>query len=177
MWNNAQVRRQWPAALLFLAGGLKSGLTIDGALTLLLREAPEPLRSQLNHAVGPSGALPLAVRVRQAIDGPDLALPRAALLLSHRAGGKSAPVLERCARTLQAAIEMEDRLRALTAQNRISAGIIAVVPFALLMFFTLVAPDYVAPLFKTRAGTAVLVGVGVMITAGLALVRRMARLE
>ncbi len=177
MSSDDLVRRQWPAALLFLAGSLKAGLTIDAALVLLASEAPEPLKSRLVKACANKTHLPPALRIQQIVNGDGLTLPRAALLFSQRAGGQAAPVLEQCAQTLQSSMEMEERLRALTAQNRTSAWIVSLVPFGVLLFFSLFAPDYIAPLFQTRTGLSVLAIAAALVTVGLMLVRRLARLE
>lgn len=170
--------RQWPAALLFLSGALKAGLTIDDALALLAKEAPEPLRSRLVSAEARAGSsASLKERLGISLPGDALALPRAALLFSQRAGGQAAPLLEQCAQTLQAKLESEDRLRALTAQNRASAWIVGLMPAALLAIFALFAPDYAAPLFQTRRGNAAVLLAAAMVAAGLSVVKRMSRLE
>lgn len=171
-------RRQWPAALLFLAGSIKAGLAMEDALALLRREAPEPLKSHLaDRERGLARWAPFVARVERLMEGDELALPRAALLFAHRAGGQAAPVLEQCAQTLQIQLETEARLRALTAQNRLSAWVVGLAPTGLLAAFALFAPDYIAPLFQTGQGAAALALAAVLVALGLTLVSRMARLE
>jgi tight adherence protein B len=170
-------RDQWPSLLLFLSGSLRAGLSLEQALDSLRDEAPEPLKSALAPRMTAAAWAPVDERVRRLLPEPDLALARAALLLTHRAGGQTAALLDRAAQALQTKNEMEDRARALSAQGRASAWIVGLTPAAALLGFSAFAPDYAAPLFTTKAGLLTLFVATVMVVCGLMLVQRMVRVE
>lgn len=168
----------WAQALFFLAGGLRAGLSLEESLNILLQEAPEPLRTLLHERLpGESRWLSLDERVNVLFKEEELALARAALTLAHQTGGRVAPLLERCAQTLQTKKEMAERLSALTAQGRASAWIVGATPAALLLLFAVISPDYIQPLLSTSQGHAVMLLAGFLIAMGLFMVRRAVRIE
>ena len=174
--RRARAFRQWPQALLFLAGAVSAGATLDDAFDHLAREAPEPLRSQVRRASRAS-ALTTESRLRQVMEDPGLRFARAALLLYLQTGGRVARLLETTAAVLQERVESEARVRALTAQGRVSAWIVALTPFALLIAMALLAPDMTAPLLRTPVGRLVLGAASVLVGLGLFLSQRLARVD
>lgn len=169
---------QWSAALLFLAGALKTGLSLEQALAAFVNESPEPLRSQLKMRLGAhSNSLSLQKKIEKLFEGPELTLARAALLLSHQSGGKTGRILEICAEQLQEQLEMREKISVLTAQSVASAWVVGLSPFGLLVLMSFFSPDYIAPLFNTRPGMLVLGLVVLLVSVGLYLVQKMARVD
>lgn len=168
--------RQWPQALLFLAGAVSAGATLEDAFDHLAREAPEPLGSQVRRAFRLS-SLTLESRLRHVMDDPALRFARSALLLYLQTGGRVGRLLETTAAVLQERVEAEARVKALTAQGRVSAWIVALTPFGLLAAMGLLAPDMTAPLVTSGAGRLVLGAATVLIIVGLFLAQRLARVE
>lgn len=168
--------RQWPQALLFLAGAVSAGATLDDAFDHLAREAPEPLRSRVRRGLRTSSPT-LESRLRQVMDDPPLRFARSALLLYLHTGGRVSRLLETAAAVLQERVETEARVKALTAQGRASAWIVALTPFALLAVMAGLAPDMTAPLVRTAAGRLILVAATGLVVLGLFLAQRLARVE
>ncbi len=176
--RRAVLRDQWPTALVFVAGALKAGLSIEQAFEALRVEAPEPLKSVLNQRIDETWEwMPPNARVDTLFAEPDLALARAALILTRETGGQTARLLERSANALRIKNEIEDRASALSAQGRASAWVVGLTPPGILVLFGVFSPDYLAPLFTTRIGFMVLGVVAVLILIGLMLVHRLARVE
>jgi tight adherence protein B len=164
--------------LIFLAGALKSGLSIEEAIRTLANEAPDPLRSELQGSVIDYHLWSsVSVRLDRLLRGPDLALARAALLLSKETGGKVSVVVEKAAVILNKKKDLNQKLKTLTAQGKASAWIVGLSPVGLLLMFLLLSPDFVAPLFKTGLGLKVLGLALTMLITGLFFVQRVCRLE
>jgi len=140
---------QWAQALLFLAGAMKAGSTLDDALRLLSERAPPALRRRIQ-ATRWNEALSPRARVERLLDGDDTAFARATLLMFLDSGGRIGRVLETAAATLQTKGEAEERVRALTAQARASAWVVGLSPFALVAAMHLLSADLVSPLFVTE---------------------------
>lgn len=172
------ITAKWPAALLLLSGALKAGLTLNEALEMLLKEAPEPLRGILVERMGHGGAwLSVQKRIERLFMEEYLALPRAILLFSHESGGKTAALIETCADLLAKKMELREKAAVLTAEGRMSAWVVGASPFALLFFLSWVSPDFTRPLFVQPAGRLLLVLVALLVAAGLFLVQRAVRVE
>lgn len=168
--------RQWPQALLFLAGAVSAGATLDDAFDHLAREAPEPLRSQVARGARAT-AITTETRILRTLDDPGLRFARAALILYLHTGGRVGRLLESTAAVLQERVEARARVSALTAQGRVSAWIVALTPFVLIGAMSLLAPDMAEPLFTTSAGRAVLLVATVLVGLGLALALKLARVD
>lgn len=147
-------RSSLPLVLELLARELRAGATVPLALRAVA--ADEPAASSL---------LPVVERVergarvgdeldRRAADlgSADAELARSVLRLGLRTGAALADSLDRVAATIRDRIELDDELRALTAQSRASASILAVAPAAFLLVIGLADPSMVAPLVTTPIG-------------------------
>ncbi len=174
--RRARAFRQWPQALLFLAGAVSAGATLDDAFDHLAREAPEPLRSQVARGAR-AAALTTEARLQRTMDDPGLRFARAALILYLRTGGRVGRLLETSAAVLQERVESVEKVRALTAQGRVSAWIVAMTPFGLIGAMSLLAPDMAAPLFTMVAGRLVLAVSAVLVGLGLFLAQKLARVD
>lgn len=106
------------------------------------------------------------------VSTPEARLVAAMVGLQRRTGGMLARTLEELGGALRRRLEAEADLRALTAQARLSAWIVGLLPIGFLAFLLLVSgPDLVA-VFRTPAGgMCLLVGLGLE-AAGAMWVRR-----
>ena len=73
--------------------------------------------------------------------------------------------------------ELERSLHVQTAQARLSARIVSVMPFVLVALFSLVSEGFLEPFFNSAAGVALLLVALSMQAAGVLAVRRMLRVE
>ena len=169
---------RWPAALLLLSGALKAGLPLSEALTLLVNEAPAPLRKYLKQRFLDCGDwMPLEERIDRLFVDDELALAKAILLFSHESGGKTASLLELSADLLAKKQELRERAAVLTAEGRMSAWVVGGSPFVLLFLLAWISPDFTQPLFALKAGRFLLLLVIVLVGIGLLLVNRAVRIE
>jgi tight adherence protein B len=163
---------QLPDNLQVVASAMRSGQTFVGALKAVLEDAPEPSRRELRRAVlDEQVGIPLAdalggVTVRmQSEDFQHVAIVAA---LQRETGGNTAEVIELVAETVRERIEIRRMVRSLTAQGRLSGGILSMLPVAMLVFISLTNASYVHPLFHTTTGEIALgVGLGLVVLGGL----------
>lgn len=142
-WLGARRRRrllleQFPAFLERLSATLRAGTGIEQALERCALEAREPLRGELSRAVQAvkvgrdlRAALP-ELAARLAI--PDAALAASAIGLAIETGGSLGDALDAIAATVRERRRVEGKLAALTAQGRMQAWVIGLLPVALGIF-------------------------------------------
>ena len=99
------------------------------------------------------------------------------LLLQRETGGSLTGTLNNLAAVIRERRDLRLKAKALTAEARIMSKVIAAIPFVILVMLWFLSPDYITVLFKTSQGHFILGLAGVMLTIGLLLVNRMAKLR
>jgi tight adherence protein B len=172
---------QVPNTLTLLAGSLKAGQGFEQALGVAARESPEPTASefqrvlaQLRLGVPPEDALrSTADRMRsQAFDWAVMST-----VIQRQVGGNLAEIYESTAAVLRERAKLKRTIRTLTAEGRLSAIILIILPFAIGAMIGIVNRGYLAPLFETRAGNAMLVLAAVLMVIGIFWMRAIIRVD
>jgi tight adherence protein B len=163
---------QLPDNLQVIASAMRSGQTFVGALKAVVEDAPEPSKRELRRAVlDEQLGIPLADALNQVTErmkSEDFKHVAIVASLQRETGGNTAEVLELVADTVRQRIEIRRLVRGLTAQGRLSGGILAMLPVGLLLFISTMNPTYVHPLFHTTEGLIALgVGLALVVAGGL----------
>jgi tight adherence protein B len=163
---------QLPDNLQVVASAMRSGQTFVGALKAVLEDAPEPSRRELRRAVlDEQVGIPLADalgQVTERMQSEDFQHVAIVAALQRETGGNTAEVIELVAETVRERIEIRRMVRGLTAQGRLSGGVLSGLPIAMLVFISVMNPTYVRPLYHTTTGEIALgVGLGLVAMGGL----------
>lgn len=86
-------------------------------------------------------------------------------------------VLEVTRQSVADEIELKRTLRTQTAQAKLSAQIVTIMPFALIGIFSLLSPGFLDPFFESVPGAVLLFVALSMQCAGIAMVRRFLKVE
>ena len=86
-------------------------------------------------------------------------------------------VLDAARETVEGELELTRSLRVQTAQAKLSARIVSVMPIVLVALFSLVSKDFLGPFFSSFAGMALLCIAIAMQVAGIVSVRHMLKVE
>jgi tight adherence protein B len=166
---------QLPDNLQIVASAMRAGQTFVGALGVVVSDAPEPSRTELRRALTdeqlgfPLGdALGNVARRMKSLDFEHVAF---VATLQRETGGNTAEVVDLVTETIRDRIELKRMVRALTAQGRLAGGILSALPAALLLFLSVIASNYVHPLFHSKVG-AIVLGAGVVLTVSGGLIIR-----
>jgi tight adherence protein B len=92
----------------------------------------------------------------------DLDLTITTINVSHATGGKLAEVLDKIAGTIRDRMRVASEIRAMTSQQRLSALILTFLPAVVGLIVFAMNPDYLAPLWQSSCGLALL-GAGVLL--------------
>jgi tight adherence protein B len=159
-----------------VASAIRAGHSMVGAFAVLQEEAAEPAKGEFRRiVVGERVGVPLEDSIREVArrmanrDMEQLAL---VAIIQRETGGNTAEMIDRVVETLRERAELRRMMAALTAQGRLSRGVITALPVVLLAILSLINPDYIAPLFQTAGGRIMLVLAGVLIAVGSLAIKR-----
>ncbi|MFC3338896.1 type II secretion system F family protein [Paracandidimonas soli] len=183
-WRRRRLERfdaQLPDFLLALGGALRAGAGVQAALRQLVADMPAPLGQEFalllreqRMGVGFETALDSLNR-RTGTEGA--ALMVSALQVAGSSGGNLAGTLEGIAQTLRDRQHMAGRIRALTAQGRLQAWIMACLPVGLILVLSWLQPQAMQPLWDTTQGWVVVGLILALETAGIVMVRRIVDID
>jgi tight adherence protein B len=108
---------------------------------------------------------------------PGTTLVVSAMKIAHETGGNLAETLERTAHTLQARLQMSAKIDSLTAQGRLQAWVVGLLPLGLLVVLQHMDPQSMALLWHTPMGWATLSLMGLMEVMGFYLIRRIVNFD
>lgn len=164
-----------------IAAGLRAGRSLRQSFELAAAEIDPPIGPSFDR-IGDRVALgdPMddAVDAWAAeISGADARLAAGVLRLHRRSGGALAATLEELASTLRARRSAARELRSLTAQARLSANILGLLPLGFFAFLSVVARDDMVAAITTPAGSLAIV-LGLVLQAGAYVwIRSLLRIE
>ena len=174
--RNEAVREAVPAALESMGACFNSGFTLLQTFSQVSREVPGPLGetfARSTHVLETGGSASEAlIELRRGAYASELAFVAVALDVQHQSGGTIRQVLGAATDAVKGALSLRRSLRVQTAQAKLSARIVAVMPFVLVALFSLVSPDFLSPFFASPFGYALLGLAIAMQAAGIALVHR-----
>jgi tight adherence protein B len=99
------------------------------------------------------------------------------LKIASQSGGGLAETLDAIAGTLRARLQLLGRIRALTAQGRMQAWVMAGLPFVLALALSYLDPQSMAALWSSMTGWAVLGAIVILELAGILFIRRIVNIE
>ena len=174
--RNDAVREAVPDVLRSMGTCFETGLTLQQTFDQVAGEASGPLQVAFSHAAhvletGGSAEEALA-DLRKGSGASELAFVAVALDVQHQAGGSRGQVLDAARDSVEGELALRRSLKVQTAQARLSAQVVSVMPFALVAVFSLVSEDFLAPFFASAAGYALLAVALGMQAAGVGMVRR-----
>ena len=167
---------QLPDNLQVIASAMRAGHSFGGALSVVVEEAPEPSRTELERVIADERlgvpletALGVVVRRMVSRELEQVALVAA---LQRETGGNTAEVLDRVTDTVRERMALQRMVHTLTAQGRMSRWVLTALPCGLLALLTAINPGYMQPLYVTTIGR-VLLGVAAgMVCAGSLVIKR-----
>ena len=175
------IREAVPEALESMAACLGSGFTLLQTFNQVSGDIPGPLgetfaRSAHVLEVGGSAERALS-ELREGAHASELAFVAVALDVQHQSGGAMRQVLDAATDTVKGELALRRSLRVQTAQAKLSARVVVVMPFVLIAAFSLASPGFLMPFFSSVFGYALLSAAIVMQVAGIVLVRRALAVE
>jgi tight adherence protein B len=143
---------QLPDLLTLLVGSLRAGYGLSQAIELVAREVPPPANKEFARVVRATGlGLPLqrALEVMaERVESDDLDLMVTAINVQYEMGGNLSSVLETISDTIRERVRVLREVRVLTAQQRLTGTILALLPVGLAAVMSIMSPGYFDPFFE-----------------------------
>ncbi len=175
------VRESVPDALQSMGACFQSGLSLMQTFQQVANESKGPLKELFERAAGRMeagrGAHEALETLRSGASVPELAFVAVALDVQHQTGGSMRQVLDAARDMVEGELDLKRSLRVQTAQAKLSARVVSVMPFALIAVFSLVSEGFLEPFFGSPLGVALLALALGMQAAGVLAVRRMLAVE
>lgn len=157
--------------------GIKSGLPLNDCLGVIARESPQPLGDEFKEVVEQQRlGVPLSEaldRLAQRMPVSEVKFLAIVIAIQQQSGGNLAEALSNLSTVLRDRHKMAMKVKALSAEAKASAAILACLPPGVMIMVNTSSPEYIAPLFTTRTGNfLILIGLFWM-TMGVLVMRKM----
>lgn len=155
-----KIEEQLPEAADFLGRALRAGHSFANVLKMVGDELPEPIGGEfkatyeeINYGVPMNEALHnLATRIPLT----DLRYFVLAVLIQRESGGNLAELLGNVSRLTRARLKLLGQVRVLSAEGRMSAWILGLLPLAMLVIMSVTNRPYISVLWTNPAGVRLL---------------------
>jgi len=174
--KNQRIRmfqEQFPEALDMLTRTIQSGHSLVMGMQLVGDEFKEPLGPEFKRTVEQvqRWGIPFQEameRLPERIESLDLKYFTVAVIIQREAGGNLTEILESLSNLIRKRFELNDRVKALSAEGKLSAIILFSLPLVIALVFSTMNPHYFNVLFTTEMGqTLIAVGLTMMSIGGL----------
>jgi tight adherence protein B len=176
-----RIEAQLPEAVDFLARALRAGHSFSNVLQMVGDELPEPISAEfkfaheeINYGVSMNEALQnLALRVPLT----DLRYMVIAVLIQRESGGNLAELLNSIGGIIRARLKLLGRVRVLSAEGKMSALILGLMPPAMMLIMSVINPGYIRVLWTDPGGVRLLWYSAGAVAVGLLWMRRVIRIR
>lgn len=157
--------------------GIKSGLPLNECLQVISRESPEPLASEFREVVeqqrlGVSIADGLE-RMCERMPLPEVRFLTIVIGIQQQSGGNLSEALANLSNVLRDRQMLALKVKALSAEAKASAMVLASLPPGVMTMVYLSSPDYIMPLFTTTIGHFMVAGGAVWMLSGVLIMKKM----
>jgi tight adherence protein B len=155
--RSVKLSEQLPDALDMMARSLRAGHALPSTFRLVANEMPDPVSTEFGLAfeeqnLGASFERAVTAMARRAPNNGDLKIFAVSVVIQKETGGNLVEVIEKIAETIRARYRFYGKLRALTAEGRISGVVLAVLPIVTGLAAAVFNPSYMKLLFTERMG-------------------------
>jgi tight adherence protein B len=174
-------RRQLPEGLELIGRALKAGHAFTSGMKLAADQFGDPLGPEFEETLDEINfgvSVPDALRnLSRRVDCQEIKYFVVAVILQRETGGNLAEIIESLAHLIREKFKLSGKVRALTAEGRLSAVILVLLPFCIVAYLRVVNGAYLDLLFTHSMGRMMLAGSGAMMVAGILVIRRMIQIK
>jgi tight adherence protein B len=172
---------QLPDAIDLMVAVLRSGHSVSQAVKAISQDLPNPCGSEfeiilrrINLGQPLSDSLVLSAK---RFASYELDLMRRAVSIQAEVGGSLAELLDKTNSTLRERLKLARQLKVVTAQSRLSALIVGLLPIALAVALNFLSPGYLQLLTQDSLGQSLLMGAIVLELFGIFIMHRMSTMR
>jgi tight adherence protein B len=172
---------QLPDMLNLLAGTLRAGYSLLQGVEAVAQEVEDPMGRELRRVLAEARlGRPLEEALQDAAErmkSADFEWAVMAIRIQREVGGNLAELLDTVADTMLQRERLRREVRALTAEGRISAIVLGILPVGLGLVMWSMNPEYMRPLFHDSFGQALVIGAGLLAVVGFYWMKKTIEIE
>ena len=170
-------KKQMPDGLDLIARALKAGHAFSGGVSLAAEEFDDPLGSEFSEMLDEINfgvSVPEALKnLTKRVECEEINFFSMGVILQRETGGNLAELIQTLASLIRERFKFEGKVRVLSAEGKLSAIILAALPFLVVGFFWVSNPQYLTPLVAEPFGRVLLLLAGALMIAGILIMKRM----
>ncbi|MDM5314867.1 type II secretion system F family protein [Fictibacillus sp. b24] len=177
----SQVPDQLIDSLAMISNSLRAGFSFLQAMQLAGKEMPDPIGHEFDRCVREIG---LGIPIEQVFKELTLRLPNKelevtlnAIVAQRKSGGNLVELMETMEDTIRGRVRILAELKTLTAQGRMSAWVITLLPVGMGLYLHMVSPDYFGPMLDQPLGKVLLFCGAFFTILGWFLIQRIVKIE
>lgn len=172
---------QLPEALNIISSGLRAGFSFPQAVSIVVREMEPPLADEFSRVLRENRmGKPMDEALNDLlgrVENDDIELLVTALLIQRQVGGNLAEVLDSISHTIRERVRIKGEIRTLTAEGRLSAIILSLLPPFMVLLLLLINPGYLATLVQDPLGIIMIALAVVMQIIGVLIIRKIVAID
>lgn len=172
---------QLPEALSILSNGLRAGFSFIQSMSVATNELDTPIKDEFLRIIRDNTiGKPLEealIDFSERVDDDDVDMLVTALIIQRKVGGNLAEILDTIADTIRDRMRIRGEIKTLTAQSKLSAIIISILPFVVATMIYIMNPSYIKELFQSNIGIFMAAGGLVMQILGIFIMMKLADVE
>src|SRR4026209_928914 len=172
-----EFQRQLPDALELIGRPLRAGHALFVGMKMVGSEMRDPIAGEFQRGFDERS---MGVSVPESLDHMahrvelmDVKFFVTSVNIQRETGGNLAEIVDSLGRLIRKRFELKKKVRALSADGRISAIVLMSLPFGMGMIFYVVNPEYLMPLFTDPMGQTMLAGAAILMIFGGIVMKKM----
>jgi tight adherence protein B len=177
----SRLEMQLPEAADFFSRALRAGHSFANVMQMVADELPEPIAGEfraayeeINYGVPMNEALH---NLAQRVPLTDLRYLIIAVLIQRESGGNLAEALGNISRLIWARLKLLAQVRVMSAEGRMSAWILGLLPLVVLLLMSMTNPEYIRPLWTDPIGVKLMWYAGTVAAGGVLWMRKLIRIR
>jgi tight adherence protein B len=179
--RTAAFAEQLPDSLDLMRSALQAGHGLMAAMSVVADEFPDPVAEEFSDVVE---EVRLGRSLREALDNlhervglDDVRLLEVGILTAQDVGGNMAEVLDKVSYTIRERFKLQREVQVMTAQGRLSGGVLTALPFLAALGFLTFSPGYFNPMLSSTTGHYMLAYALLSVLVGHIMIRRLVKLD
>jgi len=173
--------REFANALDILVRGLRSGLPMIDCIRIAAKDTQEPIRSEFQKVIDDQAlgtpTHEAILKMAERVPLSEVNFLAIVLKIQHKTGGSLSGALQTLSNTLRERRKLEGKIKTMSQEAKTSAGIIGSLPFFVAAALFFMNPEYLMLLVENMTGIFVLIGSGLWMLIGIAVMRKMLEFE
>jgi len=177
----AKLTLQLPDAIDMLVRSLRAGLPVPMGIQMIAKEMSVPISDEFRRVCD---AMSYGLDLREALEQfaqrvhiPEVTYMVAAIRVQYTTGGNLAEILCSLGGVMRERVRFKMKVKALSAESRLSANIMVLVPFVLIGGMMYIRPDFYNDVPGSSLLQAVLGGAAILLAIGILAMRRIVNIR